>query len=111
MRAIVSTFPKVSTKTDQAHLVPSVGTDVDPDVVYWNTVHGDWYSDGGAGGSGTLRADYGWAGYPIGVKFTTASVPTSTASCKNGAWQNLVRGDFSAFKNQGDCVSYVASGK
>jgi len=31
--------------------------------------------------------------------------PTSTAECKNGGWQL-----FGNFKNQGDCVSYVATG-
>ena len=31
--------------------------------------------------------------------------PTSKDQCKNGAWKN-----FGAFKNQGDCVSFVATG-
>ena len=32
-------------------------------------------------------------------------LPTSTNQCKNGGWQT-----FGVFKNQGDCVSFVASG-
>ena len=32
-------------------------------------------------------------------------LPTSTADCKNGGWQT-----FGVFKNQGDCVSFVATG-
>lgn len=90
---------------------PSVGADVDPDVVYWNTVHASWYTDGGAGGFGILRPDTGWLGYEPAVRFTTFAVPHSTRECKNGAWANLVRGDFTPFKNQGACVSYVNTGK
>jgi hypothetical protein len=30
-------------------------------------------------------------------------VPTSKDQCKNGGWRN-----FPQFKNQGDCVSFVA---
>ena len=36
--------------------------------------------------------------------FTTPPVPTSTAQCKNGGWQS-----YGTFKNQGDCVSFVAT--
>jgi len=32
-------------------------------------------------------------------------LPTSRDQCKNGGWR-----DFPGFKNQGDCVSYVATG-
>jgi hypothetical protein len=35
-----------------------------------------------------------------------ASVPTSKDQCKNGGWRN-----FPQFKNQGDCVSFVETGK
>jgi hypothetical protein len=37
------------------------------------------------------------------VSFT--AFPTTTAECKGGGWEA-----FGAFKNQGDCVSYVATG-
>jgi len=30
--------------------------------------------------------------------------------CEKGGWQDWVRTDRSAFKNQGDCVSYAAQG-
>lgn len=90
---------------------PSVGIDVDPDVVFWNTVHASWYSDGGTGGSGILRPDTNWLGFEPAVRFTTFAMPTATNDCKNGAWENLVRSDFSLFKNQGACVAYVNTGK
>jgi len=89
---------------------PSVGTDTNPDEVFWNTSYGPFYSDGGAGGVGTLRPDSGWTGYPIAVTFTTLGFPTTTSDCKNGAWANLVRADLTPFKNQGACVSYVNTG-
>ena len=90
-----------------AGVPPAVGTDLQPDVVYWNTVHASWYSDGGATGSGVLRPDTGWTGFAPSAQFTTFGFPTDASSCKNGAWQNLVRSDFTTFRNQGACVSYV----
>lgn len=32
-------------------------------------------------------------------------------ACKKGGWQNLSRADGSGFKNQGDCIQYVNTGK
>lgn len=40
-----------------------------------------------------------------------AKAPKNNDECKTGGWQTLSRVDGSAFKNQGQCVSYVASGK
>ncbi len=31
--------------------------------------------------------------------------------CKNGGWADLTRGDGSSFKNQGDCIQYVNTGR
>ena len=40
----------------------------------------------------------------------TGGVPASKDDCKNNGWQNLVRDDKTTrFKNQGDCVSYIAT--
>lgn len=89
---------------------PAVGTDPNPDELYWNTVHAAWYSDGGVGGSNIFRPDTGWTGYVVGARFTTFAVPTTTEQCKNGAWVNLVRPDFTPFSNQGSCVAYVNTG-
>jgi hypothetical protein len=38
-------------------------------------------------------------------------VPTNKDQCKDGGWQNLFRADGSSFKNQGDCIQYVNTGK
>lgn len=40
------------------------------------------------------------------VTITYTPLPTSTDQCKNGGWQNLG----GLFKDQGDCVSFVATG-
>ena len=54
-----SKMPVFSTIADfcsfQAKRRKNVGTDDNPDRVYWNTSHGQFYSDGGLGGTGTFR--------------------------------------------------------
>ena len=42
--------------------------------------------------------------------FELTNEPTSKDQCKNGGWQNLTDSIGHAFKNQGDCVSYFATG-
>jgi hypothetical protein len=41
----------------------------------------------------------------------TYEIPTVTTKdqCKNGGWQNFVDDEGNSFKNQGDCVSFVAT--
>jgi hypothetical protein len=92
-------------------VVPSVGTDVEPDATFWNTKFGPFYSDGGAGGVGTFRRDTGWIDFAPAVEFTALTVATTRDGCKNGGWQSLTRSDFSIFKNQGDCIQYLNTGK
>jgi hypothetical protein len=36
-------------------------------------------------------------------------VPLTTDDCKNGGWQTLMDSEGNSFKNQGDCVSFVAT--
>jgi hypothetical protein len=57
---------------------PTVGTDVDPDVVYWNTETAANYTDGGAGGVGILRTDTDWTPYSLMVAINT-SAPLAAA--------------------------------
>jgi hypothetical protein len=40
-----------------------------------------------------------------------ANVATAKDECKKGGWSNLTRADGSQFKNQGDCIQYVNTGK
>ncbi len=39
------------------------------------------------------------------------SVPTDKDQCKNGGWMTLFRDDGSPFKNQGNCIQFVNTGK
>jgi hypothetical protein len=39
------------------------------------------------------------------------NVPTTASQCKKGGWTIGVRADGSTFKNQGDCIQYVNTGK
>jgi hypothetical protein len=39
------------------------------------------------------------------------NVPTTANQCKNGGWMMSVRADGSTFKNQGDCIQYVNTGR
>src|SRR5688572_10854231 len=40
-----------------------------------------------------------------------ADLDAKRDECKNGGWANLTRDDDSEFKNQGDCIQYVNTGK
>jgi len=42
---------------------------------------------------------------------TVVGPPTNIDQCKNSGWQFWTRPDGSRFKNQGDCVSYVNTGR
>jgi len=37
--------------------------------------------------------------------------PSDKDKCKKGGWMDLTRADGSSFKNQGDCIQYVNTGK
>jgi hypothetical protein len=41
---------------------------------------------------------------------SSCATPVTKDQCKNGGWTGWANGQGAAFKNQGDCVSYVASG-
>jgi hypothetical protein len=90
---------------------PWVGTDVEPDAVFWNTMTAANYTDGGTAGTGTFRRDTGWATYVPAFTLTALTVATTADGCKNDGWRSLARTDGSTFKNQGDCVSYTNTGK
>jgi hypothetical protein len=46
-----------------------------------------------------------YAGQTLAKTVTVTCLPTSKDECKNGGWR-----DFPEFENQGDCVSFVATG-
>ncbi len=54
----------------------SVGTDTDPDGLFWNTATAGNYCDGGTGGTGTLRDDTPcWTGYVPAGELQLATPP------------------------------------
>jgi hypothetical protein len=40
-----------------------------------------------------------------------AKVATAKDECKDGGWEDMTRADGTTFKNQGDCIQYVNTGK
>lgn len=92
--------------------VPTVGTNPAPADAYYGSTYAPNYCDAGAGGVGVYRLDAGcWAGFKPFAKFTAANVPTNKDQCKNGGWQTRTRPDGSSFRNQGDCIQYVNTGR
>lgn len=53
----------------------------------------------------------GYAGNTTIYNFEPYRVAESANDCKNGGWQTAKRADGSSFKNQGDCMQYVNTGK
>lgn len=62
---------------------PNVGTDVEPDAMFWNTTFAPNYTDGGAGGVGVFRRDTTWSPYGLVTKFTMAGDEAPTISIEN----------------------------
>jgi hypothetical protein len=90
----------------------TAGVNPAPDDAYFHTQTASLYCDGGAGGTGTFRLDAGcWTGFKPALKVNAANPPSNANQCKNGGWQSLTRANGSAFKNQGDCIQYVNTGK
>ncbi|MDQ3803378.1 MAG: hypothetical protein M3416_05930 [Acidobacteriota bacterium] len=53
----------------------------------------------------------GYDGECVTYDFEPYEVATDKEACKNGGWKTLRRADGSPFKNQGDCIQYVNTGK
>ncbi len=86
---------------------PTVGTTPLPADAYLNSSWNGAYCDNGVGGTGTFRLDSGcWTGFQPAIKVEAAAPsPTNQDQCKKDGWKSFG----TLFKNQGDCVSFVAS--
>jgi hypothetical protein len=92
---------------------PSVGTDPAPSDAYLfaHLVQGPNSNAGycSTGAVDTFRLDTGcWGGFQPAFKVdasTAAALPTSKDQCMKDGWKNYG----TTFKNQGDCVSFVAT--
>jgi hypothetical protein len=90
-------------------------------TLYWDTIYAGFYCDAGLGGTGFFRLDSltnaCWydptpADHQIpAAQFTAYTIAPSANACKNNGWQSLARAGGSSFKNQGDCIQYVNTGK
>ena len=92
--------------------------------VAWETIvaqNPDAVVVGGIGvnqGSGnptlTAAVDYltiGASGDTTTYDFEPYEVATTQEQCKDGGWESVTRDDGTGFKNQGDCIQYVNTGK
>lgn len=92
--------------------VATVGTDDNADNVFWNTSFAGFYADGGTAGVGIFREDTNWApngtvAFKITATPALVAPPTSKDQCMKSGWVTF---NNPSFKNQGDCVSFVATG-
>lgn len=103
--------PYESLNVGLAVVPPTVGTDAETDALFWNTMTPANYTDGGAGGVGIFRRDDNWTPHSPAIEMKAFTVPASRDACKADGWKTLSRADGSPFKNQGDCIQYVNTGK
>jgi hypothetical protein len=57
------------------------------------------------------KLTFGVSGDSTVYDFEPYRVARTKDDCKNGGWQQVRRADGSPFKNQGDCIQYVNTGK
>jgi hypothetical protein len=69
----------------------TVGSNDNLDDTMWNTSFAGFYTDGGAGGVGTFRADTGWSGFAPMIEFTAVPVPGAAAALGIGGLAALRR--------------------
>jgi hypothetical protein len=75
-------------------------------VAAFNAARGGFFSIGGSTPSTAPGYIYGFSGGSSGTQQVSVTcLPTTKEECKNGGWRN-----FPDFKNQGDCISFVATG-
>jgi hypothetical protein len=76
-------------------------------VAAFNAARGGFFSVGGQtpGETSPPSYIYAFSGGPNGTQqLAVTCLPTTKDECTNGGWR-----DFGVFKNQGDCVSFVAT--
>ena len=64
----------------------------------------------GAGPTGDRIASVGIT-VVVGAGGAPCNTPANADACKDGGWMTTTRGDGSTFKNQGDCMQYVNTGR
>jgi hypothetical protein len=81
---------------------------------WWNSASGPT-NGGNPGGTGDAIDGSGPVSFSPWLNSAAAvgcfSVASNRDQCKNGGWQTVFRANGSGFKNQGDCIQYVNTGK
>ncbi len=101
--------------------------DADPAQCLGTPVGDGWYAlsgtiagvvDGTAGHTGIVNDNTSDPGLVevrnlviAGETVFLGEAPSDKDACKKGGWANLEREDGSGFKNQGDCIQYVNTGR
>ena len=79
------------------------------------TILGGFGVNQGSGNGGLIASvdalTLGVGGDTTVYDFEPYEVASNADDCKNGGWMSLKRADGSSFKNQGDCIQYVNTGK
>lgn len=79
------------------------------------TIVGGFGVNQGGGNAGLIAYSdalkIGTADSCVTYDFEPYEVASSQEGCKNGGWKTLKRANGSTFKNQGDCIQYVNTGK
>jgi hypothetical protein len=82
---------------------------------WWNSPSGPTVASNPTGTGASVSANVSYNPWLIapgpGGSCFGGNVPTTATQCKNGGWTSRVRADGSTFKNQGDCIQYVNTGK
>ena len=92
----------------------AVGTDLDDNAMFLSCTRPFYTCKPNV--SAPLHQGTGSYPYTPAIRFTSAVPVPQTKDvikddCKEGGWQNLSRTDGTPFKNQGDCIQYVNTGK
>lgn len=93
---ILASYPGVRIRVSD----PWLGIRIGEPYANGFTGHLDAIAFGTAAGTTTFDFD-----------FSAANPPASKAQCMNGGWQALTNAEGSAFRNQGQCIQFVNTGK
>jgi hypothetical protein len=116
-------FSTASVTTNNFDVGPAVyGIAVDPSISGTGVVDGTcnwWGAPNGPGpvGSGngakvSPRVKYSpWSTSPEPAGDCNGSIVANKNQCKDSGWETLFRANGTGFKNQGDCIQYVNTGK
>ena len=84
---------------------------VNAECNWWGSADGPGPVGSGSGDRVSVNVDFQPWQISSGGACIGGNVVTSKDQCKNDGWKTHVRADGSTFKNQGDCIQYVNTGK